>query len=280
MKTVRLYSANNDFQRIEVLRRNRHKRQRYGQFFLEGVRPMNLALEHGWVVDAFVYSPERGLSDWAQDILRHSSDVTRYELPAHLLEQLSGKTETSELIAIVRISPDELERIALGKPPCVVVFDRPASPGNLGSLIRSCDALGANGMIITGHGADLYDPETISASRGSLFALPTIRLPGPQELQRWLDSVRHADPMHLLALDEAAETDIWDFDFTAPLVLLLGNEKWGLSSALKEMATAAARVPIGGAASSLNVAAAGSIALYEMRRQRSTGLQHNKDQSV
>lgn len=268
MSVVRLYSANNDFQRFEVLRRNRHKRQRYGQFFLEGVRPINLAMAHGWEVEAFVCSPERGLSDWAKGILRDSPAATRYELPAHLLEQLSGKTEASELVAIVRMPGDDPARITLGACPCLVAFDRPSSPGNLGSLIRSCDALGADGMVLLGHGADLYDPETISASRGSLFSLPTVRLPGPRELRDWLDSLRRISPVQLLALDEDAEADIWEVDLTGPVVLLLGNEKWGLSAALKETATMTARIPIGGAASSLNVAAAGSIALYEMRRQR------------
>jgi 23S rRNA (uridine2479-2'-O)-methyltransferase len=267
---IRLYTANNHFQHAEVLRRNRHKRQHYGEFFLEGVRPINLALAHRWDVEAFLYSPERGLSDWAKNILHTSSARTHFELPPILLDQLSGKTESSELLAIMRMPEDDLSRIPLDSCPCVIVFDRPSSPGNLGSLMRSADALGANGMVVTGHGADVYDPETISASRGSLFALPTVRVPGPREVHAWVQTLsRSAERLQVVAMDEQAEAVIWDTDLTRPTVLLLGNEKWGLSDAFKQMATLAARIPIGGAASSLNVAAAGSIALYEMRRQRS-----------
>lgn len=83
-RVIRLHSANNDFQRIDVLRRNRQKRQQYGEFFLEGVRPINLALRQGWDIEAFVFSEERGLSDWAQGILRHSTARTHFDVPPRL----------------------------------------------------------------------------------------------------------------------------------------------------------------------------------------------------
>jgi 23S rRNA (uridine2479-2'-O)-methyltransferase len=268
-RVIRLHSANNDFQRLEVLGRNRQKRLHYGEFFLEGVRPINLALKHGWDIQAFIYSSDHRLSDWAQGILRTSMARTHFDLPLQLAEQLSGKTDASELMAIVRMPPDDLSRIRFVATPLVIVFDRPSNPGNLGSLIRSCDALGADGLIITGHGADLYDPETISASRGSLFALPTVRLGGPRELDIWLQSIRQSvRDVEVMAMDEEAEVDVWRVNFTGPTVLLLGNEKWGLSAGLKELATLRMRIPMNGSASSLNVAAAGSIALYESKRQR------------
>jgi 23S rRNA (uridine2479-2'-O)-methyltransferase len=274
-RLVRLHSANNDFQRLEVLRRNRQKRHHYRQFFLEGVRPINLALKYGWQIEAFAYDRDRSLSDWATGILDASQAATHFELPHALMAQLSGKVEPSELIAVVAMSPDDLNRIELSHVPSVVVFDRPSSPGNLGSLIRSCDALGIDGAVVVGHGVDIYDPETVTASRGSLFALPVVHAGGMSELQGWLDTIRatHSD-LQIVALEEEAEVDLWQVDFTRPLVLVLGNEKWGLSATLREIATVQARIPMDGAASSLNVAAAGSIALYEMTRQRTVSTGH------
>jgi 23S rRNA (uridine2479-2'-O)-methyltransferase len=272
---LRVITENNDFQRAEVLRRNRQKRQHYGQFFLEGVRPINLALKYGWAIDSFYCAPERGLSDWAKDILRRSSAKTHVELSSPLLEKLSNKSETSELIAIVQMPEDNLARIRFSKNPLVVVFDRPASPGNLGTLIRSCDSLGADGLVMTGHGADLYDPETISASRGSIFALPSVRVPGPADLRPWLDRLReHAGSLQIVAADENGTLDVWDQDFRQPTLLLLGNEKWGLSVAYRELAGAIVRIPMRGAASSLNVAVAGSLILYEVERQRRASSPH------
>jgi 23S rRNA (uridine2479-2'-O)-methyltransferase len=268
-RVVPVRSSNNHFQHAEVLRRNRHKRQHYKEFFLEGVRPINLALQHGWDILAYYYAPERGLSDWAKDILHRSPAPTHFELTAQLLADLSGKTEPSELVALLAMPEDRLQRIEVTPDLLAVVFDRPSNPGNLGTLIRSCDAMGVNGLILTGHGADLYDPETISASRGSIFSLPVIRVGGPGDLEPWLSAVHQkAGSVHLVAADEGAGVDLWKQDFSGPTILLLGTEKWGLSAAYKEMADTFVRIPMHGAASSVNVAVAASIVLYEVARQR------------
>jgi 23S rRNA (uridine2479-2'-O)-methyltransferase len=269
-RVVPVHSANNHFQHAKVLRRNRHKRQHYQEFFLEGVRPINLAIQYGWGIVAYYYAPERGLSDWARNILRQSPAPTHFELSAQLLAELSGKAEPSELIALVAMPEDDLQRIEVTPDLLVLVFDRPSSPGNLGTLVRSCDAMGANGLILTGHGADLYDPETISASRGSIFALPVIRMGGPRDLETWLAGIGQSlGRLQIVAAEEEAGVDVWKHDFSGPTVLLLGTEKWGLSAAYKEMAGTLVRIPMHGAASSLNVAVAASIVLYEVERQRS-----------
>jgi tRNA G18 (ribose-2'-O)-methylase SpoU len=150
-----------------------------------------------------------------------------------------------------------------------VVFDRPASPGNLGSLIRSCDALNVAGMVITGHATDLYDPETISASTGSFFAVPVVRLPSQRELLPWFAAIRQTiGPFQVVGSSAKAEQDIATHDFTQPTALLIGNETWGLSAAYKELCDSMVRIPIYGSATSLNVASAASIMLYEIDRQR------------
>jgi 23S rRNA (uridine2479-2'-O)-methyltransferase len=268
-RTIVVHSANNHFQRAEVLRRNRQKRQHYGEFFIEGVLPINRALAHGWEVRAFFYPRERRLSDWASGILERSSARSHFELPPFLMEQLSDKTDTSELIAIIAMPPDQLSRIPIAEKPLIVVFDRPANPGNLGTLLRSCDALGADGLVVTGHGADLYDPETIRASMGSLFALPAVRASGPEELRSWLEATGdRAGGLQVVGSDENGTREVWEHDLRGPTILLVGNEKWGLSAGYRELCDAMVRIPIGGSATSLNVAAAASILLYEARRQR------------
>ena len=183
-RIVKIYTENNDFQYIETLRRNREKRQKNKEFFIEGVRPINQALQHNWQIRAFVYSREKKLSDWAEGILARSQASQHYELRLPLLEKLSNKSEASELVAIITMPEDDITRIPTHEKLLVVIFDRPASPGNLGTLIRSCDALHVDGLIITGHAVDLYDPETISATTGSFFALPTVRLPSQKSYNR------------------------------------------------------------------------------------------------
>lgn len=268
-KIVKVYSENAQFQHIETLQRNRAKRQKHREFFVEGVRPINEALRYGWTINAFVYAREQRLSDWATDILHQSTAQTHIELPLALLQKLSSKEEASELLAIVAMPPDEVARIPITPNMLAVIFDRPASPGNLGTLIRSCDALGVDGLVITGHAVDLYDPETIRATTGSFFAVPTVRLPGQNELLPWFDTIREQiGAFQLVGSSAKAQTPIDAHDFTAATILAIGNETWGLSAGYKALCDVMVTIPIGGSATSLNVACAASIMLYEIARQR------------
>ncbi len=265
-----IYTKNSEFQYIETLRRNRVKRNKAGEFFVEGVRAINLAVENGWEINALVFSREKRLSDWAEGIIKKANAKRHYELEGPLLAELSQKEEPSELIALVAMPGNELSRIPEQENTLVVVLDRPMLPGNIGTIIRSCDALGADGLIITGHAADLYDPETIRATTGSFFSVPAVRLPSHTDLIPWLERLkRRAAGLQVVGTSEKGSIPIWGLNFTLPTVLLAGNETQGLSEAYREMCDALVAIPMSGSASSLNLANATSIVLYEIRRQRS-----------
>ncbi len=181
-KVVKIYTENNDFQYIETLSRNRTKRNKTKTFFVEGVNAINQALENKWEIEAFVVADDIRLSDWSANILQQSTAKTHYLLPVDLLSAVSQKVDTSELVAIVGMPPDNLDRIPNRDNPLIIVLDRISSPGNLGTLIRSSDALGVDGLIVTGHAADLYAPETIRATTGSFFSVPVIRMASPKNI--------------------------------------------------------------------------------------------------
>lgn len=268
-RIVRIYSENNDFQHAETLRRNREKRTRHQEFLVEGVRSINQALAYNWQFNALLYPRERPLSDWAHGILAQSTAPVHYEYPPELFAKLSGKSEPSELLAIAAMPPDDLARIPVGPNFLAVIFDRPASPGNLGTLIRSCDALRAGGLVITGHAADLYDPETISAATGSLFAIPAVRVASPKTLEPWFAELRTTlGDLQLVGSSAKAEFAADAYDWRRPTILVIGNETWGMSAYYRELCDTVVTIPIAGSASSLNVACAASILLYEIDRQR------------
>lgn len=266
---VTIHSANAAFQTIETLQRNRHKRMRQRAFFVEGVRAINHAVDNGWQIEAFIYSRGRRLSDWSQAKLANSTAKTHYELPPELMEQLSQKEDPSELLAIVAMPPDDLSRIPVTAQALVVLLDRPASPGNLGSIIRSCDALQASGLVISGHAADLYDPETIRATTGSFFSLPAVRVSSPTDIAPWLAGLKQRLPaLQVIGTSAKAAVPIHQHDFRPPTILLIGNETLGLSQSYRALCDAMLTIPMSGSASSLNVASAASIILYEIARQR------------
>ena len=181
---LRISSRNARFQQWEALLGNRGKRQRAGEFLVQGVRPITLAARFGWPFRALLYDADRALSGWARDLLRDVPAV-QVAMAPDLLAELGEKGEgPPELLAVVEMPNDDLHRIPAGPSFLGVVLDRPASPGNVGSIIRSADAFGADGIIVTGHAADVYDPRTIRASTGSLFARPVVRCPSHREVLR------------------------------------------------------------------------------------------------
>ncbi len=269
MPELRVTSRNARFQQWEALLTNRTKRQRGGEFMVQGVRPITLAIRHGWQIRALLYDADTHRSAWARDIL-DTVDASTVAVSGPLMYELGGKSDTTpELLAVVAMPADDLARIPTRPGMLVVVLDRPTSPGNIGTLIRSADAFGVSGVIVTGHAADVYDPKAVRASTGSLFSIAVVRVPAPRPVLDWVSSVR-ADgiDMRLVATDENGQVDVSDFDFTGPTMVLVGNETTGLSSAWRDACDLTVRIPMTGAASSLNAATAASIVLYESARQR------------
>jgi TrmH family RNA methyltransferase len=272
------------FQQWQALLTNRTKRQRSGEFLVQGVRPITMAVRHRWAVRALLYDGARSPSRWAAALLEETPGAQAVALPRELLHELGGKTDDApELLAVVAVPPDDLTRIPLapagegGSPFLGLVFDRPASPGNIGTLVRSADAFGASGVIVTGHGADVYDPKAVRASTGSLFAIPVVRAPSHREVLAWVGAARaRGVAVAVVGLDEKGAVDIAAHDLGGPTLLLVGNETTGLSAAWRQACDQVVCIPIrtpdgtsgGSSASSLNAAASATVALYEAARQR------------
>jgi len=268
-RVLKVSTPNAAFQRLDVLRRNRTKRRRHGEFLIEGVRAINAALAGGWSVRSLCYARGRSLSRWAVSVLESSTSATRLEIEPGLFEQLTEKQEVPELLAVLAMKQDSLDRIRVGADMLIVIVDRPSNPGNLGTLIRSCDAFGADGVIVTGHGVDLYDPSVIRASVGSFFAVPCVALASHRDVAAWMAELRRSYPeLALVGTSAHASEAIRDFRWGKEVVLVVGNETDGLSHAYRELCESVVKIPMRGAPTSLNAAVAASIVLYEIDSQR------------
>ncbi|WP_018157868.1 TrmH family RNA methyltransferase [Demetria terragena] len=262
MRLTRIDRRNATFQQWQTLLTNRTKRSRAGAFIVQGVRPISLAVQHDWEIQSWLAQTGRR-SEWAASMMRERPAQT-YELSPDLMAELSEKEDGAELLAVVTMPPDRLDRIAphMGGP--VLVFDRPSTPGNIGTLIRSIDALGGSGLIITGHAADPYDPKAVRASTGSFFTVPVVRCDATATVLDW---ARQLD-LSVLGTDESGDTPLPETDLTGRTLIVIGNETRGMARAWHEACDQVLTIPMVGSASSLNAASAGTVALYEASRQR------------
>lgn len=267
-----LNTRNDTFQLLEVLGRNRYKRHQQGLFMVEGVKPINLLVKYGWEVDAFVVHKNKALSHWAQELLHNTPARIIYRLGQEMMSELSQKEETSELLLVAKMKKQSLDDLALKQDLLVVVLDRPQSPGNIGTIIRSCASLGVDALVMTGHCADLYDPSTLRASVGTIFTLPIFALPSGAGLASLYARLEEASiDYQVVGTSARAERFCDAVDFLPATILLLGNETDGLSKAYMNSSTILCKIPMGGEASSLNVGCAASIMLYEIAKQRRRG---------
>ncbi|MEA3057111.1 MAG: rRNA (uridine2479-2-O)-methyltransferase [Actinomycetota bacterium] len=250
--------ATDELQLLEATRTNRQKRAAQGRFVVEGVRNIDAALANEWPVHTVLSPLGARLSSWAAGVVERAG-VEHVGLAPELLERLTDRDERPELLLVAGIPERQIpERDDL----VLVVLDRIQSPGNLGTIIRTSDALGVHAVATVGHAASAYDPQCVRASTGSLFALPVVAVDALAELESVVASTT------IVATDESGDTDLASTDLHAPCTILLGNETTGLSRALRERADVTVRIPMRGTASSLNVAAAHAIVVHELARQR------------
>lgn len=267
---INVFSKNSTYQKFEVLKSNRNKRYRYNEFLVEGVRSLNEAVKNDWRIRSFLYVKD-SLSDWARNMIATVSTEQNYCLTSELMRELSGKTDSSELMAVIEMREDRLDSVPLSKVPFIVLFDRPSNKGNLGTMIRSCDALGADMLILTGHAVDLYDPDVVVSAMGSFFNLPVVRIADNTELFDYIEELRKSYPtLKVIGTTAHKESPIYNEDLTQPVVLMMGNETMGLNKMFKEYCDKLCTIPMDedSYASSFNVSCAASILMYDVVRQR------------
>jgi 23S rRNA (uridine2479-2'-O)-methyltransferase len=260
---------NAEFQHLEVLKLNRTKRSQYGEVFVEGVACINALLRAKWRVIAVAHDRERALSSWGHTVISQANPDKILRLSTELMEKLSDRQDPSELLVIAQRKVRQIDELEIDGQSVVLIFDRPSNHGNLGSLIRSCDAFGATALVTTGHAVDIFDPAVMRASLGAFFAVPVIHCGSPRELEAWIIKAKNQVP-GLRIVGTAAEADrvVSQTDLTGPLAIILGNEATGMSKKLAEMVDENLAIPMQGMVDSLNVACAGTVILYEVSRQR------------
>ena len=240
-------------------------RDREARFLVEGAQVAAEALEAGVLETLFHLTDEHGRVEAVVERGR-AAGVETEAVTEQVIAHLTDTVTPQGLVGIARIvdrSLGELPHEAVLVPVLCAVRD----PGNAGTILRSADAAGADGVVFAEGSVDAYNPKTVRASAGSLFHLPLVRGVGPEEAVAGLRD----RGMQILAADARGDESIYETDLSGPTAILFGNEAWGLEERTLDLADRVTRVPIRGRAESLNLAAAAAVVLFEAVRAREGG---------
>jgi TrmH family RNA methyltransferase len=259
-------TANPLVKRIRALRR-RKDRERERAFFVDGIQPVWRALDHGASVETLVVAPDLLTSEAARgrvEAARAAGIAVATVTPA-VYQAVSERDGPSGLGAIVALPDPSLDQLRITKDSIVAALDEISGPGNLGTIVRTADGAGATAVVVVGDAADPFDPAAVKASMGTIFSVPVVRARSLDDLFAWASD----RDLNVVTTSARASTPYFDAGYRLPALLVLGSEREGLSEDALARGDVQVRIDMEGAASSLNVAVAAGILLFELRRATS-----------
>lgn len=249
--------------------RDRHERDKSGLFLIEGYREILRASDAGWKFDMLLICADLFLGSNEHALIQRiaSRGVQIITTSDKVFKKISYRDRPDGLLAIAPQKKMTLRDLSLHKPeakmPFYVVAEAIEKPGNLGTILRSSDAVGVSGLIVCDRCTDIYNPNVVRASVGTLFSVPTVEAGGEETLE-WLREQK----ITILAATPQAKHEFTQVDLVKPLAIAVGTEQLGLSERWMQQADLQVRIPMNGVADSLNVAMATTLLLYEVYRQR------------
>ena len=243
---------------------SRKERRETGRFLVEGIRPVRAALASRAEIEVVLYVPDLLRNGYGQETvdLAQARHVPCQPLTAEQFASIATRENPRGIAAVGRQIWSHLEELTHISGPSVVLHE-PQDPGNLGTILRTCDAVGAGGIILTGDAVDPWHPTAIRAAMGATFSVPIVRC-DVSTLATWVSTQQ----VPVIGTSDRAALDYATHAYDDRFVLLMGSERQGLPADLQAISTTMVRIPMAGQADSLNLAVATSLVLYESRNQR------------
>jgi len=262
---VSYLSVQNDKVKAMASLLEKKHRDRSGKFLIEGVHLVQEALLAEALVETIVYDIDRGMPEELVPLLAGSASSFNgvlAEASAAVMAKCTG-TDTPPPVFGVVAKPSYDTAALHGSEALVIVLDGVRDPGNVGTIIRSADAVGADAVVLGKGCVDLYNPKTVRSTMGSLFHLPVMEA----DLAELLPAAKQQG-VRLVGTSLQASNTCYSYDWRGPRWLLMGNESLGLSEQVLQQVDDNVIIPMRGKSESLNVAMAATVVLYEALRQR------------
>jgi len=250
--------SNDRVKQVVRLQTQSRQRRKAGRFCIEHPRDLRRAIDHGYTVAELYHCPDLG--DAPTDI--HAEQT--FEVTEAVLAKMSYREHPEPFVAVLGERRTTLKDLAIDGPPLIVVCSGLEKPGNLGAVLRSADAAGADAVFVDSPDVDLYNPNCIRASTGAVFGLPVVG-DSPSNLRYWLGE---HEVLTLAATPEARMTYL-SINLRGPTALIVGAEAEGLDPFWRDAADLQVSIPMNGrVADSLNVSVTAAVLLFEAMRQR------------
>jgi len=263
MDKLLINTENSEYQIIKSLKLNRIKRNKLREIFVEGTECIKQAVNANVEVTRIIVNDMNNLSGWGKGIIKQYKNLKVIEMSDNLFNELSDKTNPSEMLITAKIKPNTISDINT-ENPFIIVFDRPSDHGNLGSIIRSANAFNVDGIFIIGHGIDIYEPKVIRSSLGSIFFTRIATLESMDVLAEFTKAQKKKNNMEIIGTDSGGALSVKDCKIKRPVMAIIGNEAKGMSVNLKNMCDKIIKIPMEGNVNSLNVSCAASIIMWEI----------------
>lgn len=257
-------TANEQIKAIRKLRERKY-RQETGIFYIEGIRIVREAMMHPKRIQTLIVAPDLLQSVSAEEALVEirALDVPILEVNQLVFETFGLKENPQGLAAVVKQSWAKLSSVNPAKMGLWVGLDSIADPGNLGTIMRTMDAVGAKGIFLIDDCTDPYDPSAIRASMGAVFSVDFIKVTS-QEIANW----KRANKVTVFGTSDRAKVDYQEVAYPNNMILMMGSERQGLQQELMRCCDEMVAIPMTGKNDSLNLAVATAVTLYEIYNQQ------------
>jgi len=245
---------------VKQVRALRQKKARLssGLFLVEGIHHVGEMVEAKWDVDSILYAPDLLSSNFAHDLLSRLT-IQPQPVSAQVMESLADKENPQGILAIVQQKQIQLKDLKPVQSQRAVALVSPQDPGNVGTILRTMDAVGAEMLFLLDGGVDLYHPTVVRSSMGTLFWKPIVQT-SFTEFVSWA----RTNQQQLIATSAHADVDYHTLIPQLPWVLVLGNEQKGLTPEQTKVCDVTVSLPMQGRVSSLNLAVAAGVLLYAL----------------
>ena len=265
MTEVITSAQNPKIRKLLSLQQKPAERRESGLFVLEGIRELQHCLSAGYAADSIFVCPEilDGADDRARRLLSAVPGSRLFEVSREVYSKIAYREGTEGIVAEIHSKDHSLGSLRLPERPLVLVAEDVEKPGNIGAMLRTCDAAGADALIICNPRTDLYNPNLIRASVGAVFTVRCAVCSSAEAIE-----YLKRNGLRILTAQLQDSSLYYDCDMRAGTAIVMGTEDIGVSDIWRKAADARIRIPMLGRLDSLNVSVSAAVLLYEAVRQR------------